>query len=523
LDFVVYAGERGLSSRLVRTVCVLDTLDIDGWIFGGEFLLTSGYIFKDCSERLGDIIEMSDRGGAAALGVKTGRFIDRIPQDAIRAADRLGFPLLGIPFHYAHTDIIKTIIDIIAKDQYESMRVSDRENQAFLDNLLNMDSAEGILSLLHARLERDVMLFRASNGERNIVAQSKDFRRIAENEPIPYLLERYRHYEIHCSAPLLFHENIPKPDGYLVMDMENGDETYEKLLQYAQKSLRLHLKWERESQNAEKGAMAQFVQDILYKRLKHTSEISSRARSLGWEMGGSYAVAFVALADDKKTDMTFTERISTVYDFFRSTAKDTLLRNAPYALVEDGAAFIIKTPPEQWHRVKKILTETFEPAAAAVGEKTGLRLIIGVGSAGENLMSCDKSFREAKRIVMMSREKKNSIIPYFWEDMGVYKLLVSIFDTEEAKDFSEENLGKLLARGSRTGSDDYLLETLFCIIRHNWQLKPVSKALNLHYNTVKYRYRKIGNILGVDIESSETRINLSIAMELYTLYQTKIT
>jgi purine catabolism regulator len=62
-----------------------------------------------------------------------------------------------------------------------------------------------------------------------------------------------------------------------------------------------------------------------------------------------------------------------------------------------------------------------------------------------------------------------------------------------------------------------MLQTLFCIIRNNWQLKAVAAQMNLHYNTVKYRYHKIKEILGTDTDLSSVRISLTLAMELYIL------
>ena len=64
---------------------------------------------------------------------------------------------------------------------------------------------------------------------------------------------------------------------------------------------------------------------------------------------------------------------------------------------------------------------------------------------------------------------------------------------------------------------DSLLNTLFCIISNNWQLRAVAERMNLHYNTVKYRYKKIGETTGMDIDAPSVRINLSFAMELYKL------
>jgi len=41
--------------------------------------------------------------------------------------------------------------------------------------------------------------------------------------------------------------------------------------------------------------------------------------------------------------------------------------------------------------------------------------------------------------------------------------------------------------------------------------------MNLHYNTVKYRYRKIQELLGADIDKPAVRINLAFAKELYKI------
>ena len=123
---------------------------------------------------------------------------------------------------------------------------------------------------------------------------------------------------------------------------------------------------------------------------------------------------------------------------------------------------------------------------------------------------------------MMARENQNAAIPAFWEDMGVYKLLAAIYDTQEARDFQLEHLGKLIEPGGNGSSRDSLLQTLFCVIQHNWQLKPVASAMNLHYNTVKYRYHKIEEILGVDLESRAARMTLSLAMELYIMNRAEV-
>jgi purine catabolism regulator len=44
----------------------------------------------------------------------------------------------------------------------------------------------------------------------------------------------------------------------------------------------------------------------------------------------------------------------------------------------------------------------------------------------------------------------------------------------------------------------------------------------LHINTVQYRINKIEEILGVDLDEQEARLNLSIALKIYPLVKEKI-
>lgn len=97
--FRVICGNRGLN-REVSSVSVIDAPDIYNWLQGGEILLTSGYIFKDNTEYLLELIEKIAKNGAAALFMKLGRFIDDMPDEVRIKADELSFPIVYMPFSF---------------------------------------------------------------------------------------------------------------------------------------------------------------------------------------------------------------------------------------------------------------------------------------------------------------------------------------------------------------------------------------------------------------------------------------
>ena len=65
-------------------------------------------------------------------------------------------------------------------------------------------------------------------------------------------------------------------------------------------------------------------------------------------------------------------------------------------------------------------------------------------------------------------------------------------------------------------NSEYLL-TLKVLIQNDWNLQKSAESLYLHYNTVKNRYYKIGEILSEDLRDPNVKINLAISVKLLQL------
>lgn len=62
-----------------------------------------------------------------------------------------------------------------------------------------------------------------------------------------------------------------------------------------------------------------------------------------------------------------------------------------------------------------------------------------------------------------------------------------------------------------------LLETLIIICENSWNLKLASKELFLHYNTIKYRFSRICQILQSDFKNMDDRLNAEVAIRIYQM------
>jgi hypothetical protein len=105
----IIAGRSALNSR-VRFVDFIEVPDVTKWVLKDAFYFTTGYAFREKPKQICRIIEAFSKNGAAGLGIKVGRYIDEIPEEAIRIAEKLNFPLVILPISLAYAVAARTVM-----------------------------------------------------------------------------------------------------------------------------------------------------------------------------------------------------------------------------------------------------------------------------------------------------------------------------------------------------------------------------------------------------------------------------
>ena len=95
-DARLLAGDEGLG-RKVTSVTVGEVPDIADWLSGGELVLSTMFAVKGDLERQREFCRRVMLAGAAALFVKTTRFVENVPRDVLELAERRGFPIIEVP------------------------------------------------------------------------------------------------------------------------------------------------------------------------------------------------------------------------------------------------------------------------------------------------------------------------------------------------------------------------------------------------------------------------------------------
>ena len=134
---------------------------------------------------------------------------------------------------------------------------------------------------------------------------------------------------------------------------------------------------------------------------------------------------------------------------------------------------------------------------------------------------------EAQKAVRIGRtvyEKDNT---HIYSDLGVYKMLYNLSLEDDANKFCGKYLQSLIDYDIENNSE--YIKTLRSIVKNDWNLKQTSEEMFIHYNTIKYRFSKICEIVNLDLNSREDKFKIEFCLKLmdmsnqYSLYmKTKV-
>ncbi len=107
------------------------------------------------------------------------------------------------------------------------------------------------------------------------------------------------------------------------------------------------------------------------------------------------------------------------------------------------------------------------------------------------------------------------VSPYYYEELGLYRLLTGIRARAELKRFYDETLGALVRYDATHGTN--LVRTLEVFFEQNANASQTSRALFVHRNTLNYRLQRIAEISGLDLNDAEARLAFQLALKVHQL------
>lgn len=511
-EFKVIAGFEGLNNY-VGNIVVMDSPDPFPWSLGGEIILSSGYIFKIHENEFSDILRKMKESNMAALFIKVKRYFNLLPEEVIKTANEIGFPIIEVPSGFSFTEVINPTLSKIINDQNEIIMISESIHKEFTQLVINDSDTAKIIDSLSKILNEGIIYFDLYT-TKSYTSTNLDKKKSLDNYSINNLLERFESKTI---------GNKDKIYGYLIFVNNNKGEKIDnpyEAISHANTALILDVQKKISSMQIKDKHKNEFVQDLLMNNIKNNEEVKIRASLYGWNLDKQHFVMNVDIDDFKVKYLNienneYKNNLVESRENIMNTSIQILKKYFDfviYATYSDSIVFILKNNSLN---IKHNIEKSTEEIREKVLEKYNFTVTIGISSVKENILELQEAYKESKLSIKIGRAlfKRNSTVTY--NELGVYKLLYSVYDNKDVKQFYENTLGKLIEYDKKHNSD--LINTLDVILENDWNLKNASKALFIHYNTLKYRYKKICDILDIDLNRSESKLNISLALKIYQM------
>jgi purine catabolism regulator len=123
-------------------------------------------------------------------------------------------------------------------------------------------------------------------------------------------------------------------------------------------------------------------------------------------------------------------------------------------------------------------------------------------------MEVGRSLREARYALQVCRLEGR--LSAGFEDLGSYRLLLSMADQGALRAFADSLLAPLVAYDREQGGD--LIGSLQAFLHHNARWEAAAVELFVHRHTLRYRMRKVEELTGRDLASSFDRMEFWLAL-----------
>ncbi len=134
------------------------------------------------------------------------------------------------------------------------------------------------------------------------------------------------------------------------------------------------------------------------------------------------------------------------------------------------------------------------------------KLHAGVSPTGKGYLFISDAYNKAIMGLRIAKLHNRKSVHY--QTMGLYKLLVSVNDSNILSEIYMESLGELDEFDQKNGTD--YMTTLRCYLEHNSSVQEVAQMTFVHRNTVNYKIKRIREILKCDFDY-ENKLKLMLA------------
>ena len=489
-------------------------------IYGGELALVSMDVLRSFDSRLslaGVLRQLADFKVSAVLTTGSAS------QAAIDAANDCGVGLIAVPAEASLTSIERAVNALILN---QSARLTERaieiqrqltrlaaENRDLNSLLQVMSRSTGKALAIHSEagsLITRIMPYlgrrAASKGSLSPPSGSDDFRQWLASEA-PSAVGVISASPLGYTIVLKVEKRVA---GYLtLLDSDASLDEFDRLvLTYGADVCAIEMAKNRAIASAVEQTRGDWIQMWLSGTPADDDLLATRAQQAGFEPTSQYVVTvYRARAADGQ---------SLRLDSLLSLARDDMSRRGVNGAVGQYVDVVVALYPldEADGKALSRARASVEAVRAQLALREADMLVAaGISRPARSLSSLREAYREAKDAVVIAGELGDCDSTTYYGDLKLYQLLLALRERNLAhlQRFYEDALGPLVAHDQRKQSD--LIRTLSGFFAANGNLAKAAQELDVHRNTLVYRLERIADLTELDLDDSDNRLILHLALK----------
>ena len=145
---------------------------------------------------------------------------------------------------------------------------------------------------------------------------------------------------------------------------------------------------------------------------------------------------------------------------------------------------------------------------------TGQKIGICVGKVGDTVDHLAVNFKRLLPLLNVVEQQEDQVL--FYDDMGVFKILVEVNDTQVLKEMFSETMGVLQRYDKENNTD--LMDYIRAYIQNDGNVQTVAGLFFVHRNTVNNQLRKVRELTGINPLTLEGKLRFSMGLKIKELF-----
>ncbi|MFF5142625.1 PucR family transcriptional regulator [Streptomyces sp. NPDC013157] len=504
LKLTVRAGEDRLDVP-VRWAHVSELADPVPYMEGGELLLiTALKLDAEDPEAMRKYVKRLVGAGVVGLGFAVGVNYEEIPKALVDAAEHEGLPLLEVPRRTPFLAISKAVSAAIAADQYRAVTAGFAAQRELTRQALNA-GPEGLLAALAAQVDGWAALYDASGA---VVATAPEWagRRAAR---LTAEVERLRERPAPASAVVGGPDNEDRvelhslgtgrrPRAALAVGTASALGTAERYAVHSAIALlTLTTERSRSLHAAEQRVGAAVLRMLLAGQPDH-------ARGVAGDLyGGLLDAPFRMIVADAGGEL-----LAGLAEAVESAAARS---GEAVLVVPEGERLVVLAADGGAAVAACVEYAAAREAARAVPAEQGGgeddELVIGL-SAPSGPIAAAAAYKQAEQALSVARRRGRVLVEH---DQLASGSVLPLLADDAVKAFAD-GLLRALYEHDATGRGDLVASLRAWLSRHG-QWDAAAADLGVHRHTLRYRMRRVEEILGRSLDDPDVRMELWLALK----------